>query len=178
MPTPRTWGANDELTAQLFNAEVRDFLLALLNPPRVSVSQASGTNFPTSGTAAVVGWDTEAYDTDGNAMHSTSSNTSRLVAVTAGTYAVSVSLGFASNTTGIRTADLRKNAAGNVASGTRIAFWSALAVTGSTTTTVGGSIDVVMAAGDYLEVFGFQTSGGALALTAGLSYVTMSQLAA
>ena len=170
-PSPRTWAAGEILTALLLNAEIRDTAAFLLNPPHVSASQTSPTNFATSGTAAVVSWDTEAYKTD--AMHSTSSNPSRFIANTSGVYSVSVNLAFVSNTTGIRTADLRKNAAGASGGGTRMGFWSALAVTGSTVTTVGGSVDVPMAAGDYLEVFGVQTSGGALALTAGLSFLTM-----
>jgi hypothetical protein len=108
-------------------------------------------------------FDTEQYDSDG--MHSTSSNTGRITATTAGLYSVRFNLAFAANATGIRTASLRKN-------GTEVTF-ARTPATSAGIAACGGAFDVYLAAGDYLELWGTQTSGGALASSAGASGTTM-----
>lgn len=160
IPSEDTLAVGGKIQASWANSDIRDAINFLASGmPRVSVSNSTAHSH-TSGTALLLTWDTEAYDTD--TMHSTVTNTSRLVATTAGTYTVNARIAFASNATGIRYLDLRKNAAGAVASGTRIAFDANTAVGSSTVTVVNVAIDVVLAAADYLEVFGFQNSGGAL----------------
>lgn len=172
VPSEHTVAVGDKVTASLWNGDVRDGVNFLLSPPRVSVSNTAAHSH-TSGTSLLLTWDTEAWDTD--TMHSTVTNTSRLIATTAGTYAVTARIAFASNATGIRYIDVRKNAAGNVASGTRVAFNANTAVASGTVTVVNVACDVVMAANDYLEVFGFQNSGGALSddVSAGQTFFQM-----
>lgn len=104
-------------------------------------------------TVQALTFDSERYDTD--SIHSTSSNTSRLVAPFAGTYLIAGTMRFASNATGIRAVQLRLNG------GTLI---------GSVVTppTSGDVIDLnvvtvyALAASDYVELCAYQTSGGAL----------------
>lgn len=173
VPSEDTLAVGGKITATWANSDIRDAINFLASGmPRVSVTNSVGLSH-TSGTALLLTWDTEAYDTD--TMHSTSTNTSRLVATTAGPYQVNARVGFLSNATGIRTLELRKNSAGSVAGGTRIAFDSTGAVGGSTDTTVSITADVVMAANDYVELFGLQTSGGALSTdnATGLTFFQM-----
>ena len=165
--TPKTWTAGSVLTASDLNAELRDPLITLLSTPRVAVSNSTGHSH-TSGTSLLLTWDTEAYDTDN--LHSTSTNTSRITATTAGLYQITARQAFAANATGIRSLDVRKNAAGSSSGGTRIGYDSQTPVSGAVTS-VCVICDVFLNAGDYLEAFGFQSSGGALSddATAGLT---------
>lgn len=171
VPSEDTAVVGGKITAAYGNADIRDAINLLLNPPDVHVTNTTGLSH-TSGTALLLTWDTEVADTD--TMHS-GSFPSRLFATTAGLYAVVARASFASNATGIRTLDVRKNAVGAAAGGTRVGFDSATAVGGSTVTSVNVALDVRLAAGDYLEAFGFQSSGGALALdaSAGLTLFQM-----
>lgn len=168
VPSQGTVSIGNKGTAALWNDDVRDAINFLLAPPRAEVYQGASTNMPTSGTAALMLFDTEAYDSD--TMHSTSSNTSRLVATTAGLYAVFFQLAWAANATGVRQLDIKKNAGGNFASGSFVSTQRIVPPSG-VIATAAGELDVQMNAGDYLEMFGTQTSGGALASSPG-SYVT------
>lgn len=172
VPNEDTIAVGTKIAASWGNSDVRDAINFLLNPPNVHVTNTTGLSH-TSGTVLLLTWDTEVADND--TMHSTVTNTSRLTATTAGLYAVVARASFASNATGIRTLDVRKNAAGAAAGGTRVGFDSATAVGGSTVTSVNVADDVRLSAGDYLEAFGFQTSGGALALDASAG-LTLFQL--
>ena len=163
VPTTHTVAVGDKITAADENTYVRDAVAFLLSPPRLKAYQGTtATTAGTSGTAALILWDTESWDTD--SMHSTSTNTSRLVVTTTGLYDVKVSVFWAANATGFRDVELRKNSAGAVGSGTGVGKWRATA-----TPTLGGgvfgTVEVSLTAGDYLECFGLQTSGGSLATT-------------
>ena len=108
-------------------------------------------------TETAVTFDSERWDTDN--MHSTTANTSRLTAVTAGKYFILANVGFAQNGTGIRFLRLRLN--GN----------EALPIAG---VYVPASADINsdhrmfvatyynMALNDFVEVIIYQDSGGAL----------------
>ncbi len=151
---------------------VRDVVSFLINPPRVKVYQTTtATTAGTSGVGALVSWDAEEFDTD--VMHDLVSNPSRMIAKTAGTYDVKVSIAFVANATGWRQVEIRKNSAGAVGSGTQIAQFRVPA----TATLSGdsfGSVEVALAANDYLECFVTQTSGGSLATTVGQSFTWAS----
>lgn len=86
IPSPRTWASGDTVFASYFNSDVRDAQLFLLNRPRVKVYDSTGVSIQNSDGETLLTWDTEEFDTDG--MHSTSSNTSRLTAVTSGVYEI------------------------------------------------------------------------------------------
>jgi hypothetical protein len=103
-------------------------------------------------TEAVLGFDSEIFDTD--AIHDPGIN-SRLTCKTSGVYLVEFGIEFAVNATGQRYVYIRKNGTANVAS----AFRAALP-------TFQTSVEKVkllnLAVNDYLELVVFQNSGGAL----------------
>ena len=115
-----------------------------------SISNSSDTTFV---------FDTENFDTD--TIHSTSSNTERLTATTAGKYVIEAQIEWAASAVGLRIAKLRLN-------GTTIIAWTTITPlsTGTTSMTVSTVYD--LAATDYVEVLGNQTSGGALNANGGL----------
>ncbi len=96
---------------------------------------------------------------DSNGLHSTSSNTGRLTAQTAGLYAITLNVTFASNTTGFRYAYVRVN-------GGSLIGWDKINTSGG-----GGINDALevstiyyLNAADYVEGVVYQNSGGNLAV--------------
>lgn len=98
-------------------------------------------------------FDTESFDT--NTIHDTSSNTSRLTCKVAGKYIVTGCAGFDTNTTGMRAVRLLVNG-GTSYNQQRQAPIASF----ETYASVSDIID--MAVNDYVELQGFQSSGGAL----------------
>lgn len=135
--------------------------------PQVYAYQTATTNFATSGTYALVAFDTEIYDTD--TMHDLVTNPSRIICQTAGKLRFGGQMTFAANATGVRQLSIRKNAAGSVVGGTQVGSMTMPAVSGSATTVMIEPFLIPMSIGDYIEVFGNQTSGGALASVASQS---------
>ena len=89
IPSPRTWTNGEEVLETYLDTDLRDGWRFFTNPPRVKVYNSTGQTLAGSASGinhTLMTWDTEIYDTDG--MHSTSSNTGRLTAVTAGAYQV------------------------------------------------------------------------------------------
>lgn len=112
----------------------------------VTQSLADATNTPITFTNNL--WDT-------GGMHSTTTNTSRFFATRDGRYDVVANLGWGINSTGRRSAALRRSG------GTFFAETAVQAVSGSFTfQVVAGDIDLVV--GDYVELYGAQFSGVAL----------------
>lgn len=160
-PSPKTWSVNEDLTAAGLNLELRDALNFLLNPPRVKVFRSA--NLTVSNTTwTLATWNSEAWDTD--TMHSTSSNTSRLVATTAGVYTVTVIAQWAADGVGARYISVEKNAGGVRAAGTSILLDHAAAPVNASYNAQPVTFDVSLAAGDYIEAWVYQASGGSLAL--------------
>ena len=107
-------------------------------------------------------WDPLSLDTEGvdvGSMHSTVTNTSRITIPTGqgGYYAIVAQVGFALNSTGIRGVGIRLNGSSILHSQILPAY-----NTGAELHTIQASFHHTAAAGDYYEVVGFQTSGGAL----------------
>ena len=107
-------------------------------------------------TFVVITFNSENFDTD--TYHSTSTNTSRITIPSGkgGYYNVSATLSFAGNNTGIRQLNLLKN-------GTAVQNMFSTSPTQSAGDyRVSGSTILNLVAGDYLEINGYQSSGGAL----------------
>jgi len=101
-------------------------------------------------TGTVILFDSERYDTD--TIHSTSTNTGRLTATTAGKYLITMTLGMTSNATGRRQLSLLLNGATNIG----IVEWD----TNQNSTTYSVVTTIYdLAATDYVEVVMFQSSG-------------------
>jgi hypothetical protein len=134
----------------------RDYINFFVAPPLCVVTNSGAQSIVNAGSGSAVTFDTEAVDTDG--MHSTGTNTSRLTAVTPGYYVVTGHVVFASNATGERQAWLLINGTGS-----RIGFGTTLAMTGAShVTAVIASTTLFLNVGDYVEMFAYQSSGGAL----------------
>lgn len=111
-----------------------------------------------SGNWLAITFNSERFDTDG--MHSTSSNTSRVYAITAGTYLLTGHANFAANSTGYRQLGLRVDgatfigisAANNIGSGASLNL------------SVGAVYELT--ANQYVELCAWQNSGGTLAIAA------------
>lgn len=117
----------------------------------------------TSGADTALTFDSERYDTD--TIHSTSSNTGRLTATTAGKYHISGTVAFAANGTGARGLGIKLNGS------TFIALVRLPAVAGGsdiTALTIDTEYD--LSATNYVELIAYQTSGGSLNVSAGGNY--------
>ena len=171
VPTVLTAAVGAKNRAADYLTYIRDAVSFFLSPPRCQVYQNSLQTLATSGTTAVVTFDSELYDTD--RRHSTSTNTSRMVATTAGLYQLLLNIGFATNGTGYRTINVRKNAAGAAGGGTNVATVR-LPAAPTLPSLLPLCVEVQMAAADYLEVFATQSSGGALDLVIGVANTNAS----
>lgn len=135
------------------DADVPEF-----TPPQVKAWNSTLVSLAT-GVTTVIPLQTGIWDTD--SMHDTAVNTSRLVAPIDGRYLILANLGFAQNAAGRRICQVRLNAAGSGVAGTPISeenhFASPLG-----STVIGTKFEYDLIAGDYVEMFGNQTSGGPL----------------
>lgn len=164
VPTPYHFTALTVPTAANMNAGIESALVFLLDQPRVSLYR-SATLSLTTATWTQVTWDSESWDTD--TMHSTGSNTSRLVFTTAGRYWLNVAAWFDANATGSRGVNLTKNGAGSRSASNVVLSDAVLSAASIGETFVGVTVERAFAAGDYIELFVYQNSGGALNLQAG-----------
>jgi len=125
----------------------------------------SGNFSLTSGTAAVITLDSERWDTD--TIHSTSSNTSRLTATTAGHYAISGSAEFAaSGAEGRRYLEILLNGA------TVLAVQDCLTKPNDPADTIRCSVSTTytLSATDYVELRAFQNAASTLNVLAASNY--------
>ena len=132
----------------------------LFNPPRCSVRESASTNIPNNADTPIV-WDVTEYDIDvesGLATPWRTGTTSKLYCHTAGLYHIGFGLSMQANATGLRIAYLRLNGSGATPN-LEVQQPSASA---SFAPQLVGSRDLVLAEGDYIELMGYQNSGGAL----------------
>lgn len=159
VPATRTAAVGERIKAANENASVRDPLDWLMGArPYCFVYQATAQSVPNN-VDTLITFDTEIDDND--TMHSTGVNTGRVVFTTAGLYEVRASLMWASNATGVRQIMIRQGAAGSAVGGTALDYHFAGAVNG-----LGTRNEILyterFTAGQYVEMFGKQTSGVAL----------------
>ena len=122
-----------------------------------------------TGTQAPVALNAESFDSDPNgAMHDLVTDNGRITARTAGVYHITAWVPWDANGTGVRTAYLAYNGSTTYVSDTR------MAVTGGVTEHALAT-SAFMNANDYFLIGVYQTSGGALNVSAG---VTMTMVKA
>lgn len=158
VPVPYSWSVGDPITAALLNAQIRDALTFLLNPPLCELIQASTTT-----TLANSTWTSIAFADSGSSIQadtyggfSTGANT-RYTAQVAGWYTVCGSISYNSSAVGARAAAIYKNGS-PLLGHSQIATNAAAALTVLATPTR----DVFLNVGDYIELKGWQSSGGNL----------------
>lgn len=149
-PTPGTFD-----TAAWWNTNVYQMLTYGLNLPMFVGTQTVAQSTAGSTWTALT-LDSEQSDTYGG--HSTTANTSRYTAQVAGWYTVGGVVSWPANGTGNRGARIHVNGAAVQGSGQLILPASATTFTGVATPVRA----VQLAVGDYVEVAGYQSSGGTL----------------
>ena len=172
VPVPFTWVAGSAPSAATLNGSTgpKGGLDFLLSPPRAFAYQSTGVSVASgTSTEILMTFDAEQWDTDTTAMHSTASSTSRVIAITPGLYSVNYQVCFPANATGVRYTVLRKNAGGASGGGTALNFARQQAASATGASYVGNTIDVSLAANDYLELFALQNSGGSLTTSTGIT---------
>lgn len=152
VPVPRTFTVSEVESAAFLNS-IRDALNFLTNRPRAALYQATAQSVANATWAATT-FDQTLFDNYGG--HSNSSNNSRYTAQVAGWYSLRCGGGWATGSAGGgRGSGIYKNGA----------FYTAgAAVAGSTNVIASTPVskDVFLAVGDYVELFVWQNSGGAL----------------
>jgi hypothetical protein len=136
------------------------FVKAILGSTAIAArAYASGNvSHATNGAWQVVLFDSENYDLA--TLHSTTTNTGRLTTTIAGIYQVEACVTWAANATGGRAVKIVNNL------GTTYAYKHHTADAGLTTVQE-LSTQISLAANGYVELSGFQDSGGALNMTGG-----------
>lgn len=151
------WRAVQEATP---HAQALNLLLA---PPQCEVANHAGVTTSVS-TWALVPFDAETYDTD--AMHDLVTNPSRVIAQTAGRYSIAAAVSFQAATGGDLQAMLRLNAAGSSVGGTLVATAGVRNASALVLATINiEARDLLMTAGQYVELFVWQSIGAARATT-------------
>lgn len=154
VPIPRTFTTGETETAAFYNA-MRDALNFLLNPPVCNATQATAQTLATATWTALT---LDATVEDSYGGHSNSTNNSRYTAQVAGWYMAFAAACFSSNATGWRGIRLEKNGAVFAGAATEVGTNPS-----GVCTIASPSAIVFLNAGDYLEAYGFQNSGGNLA---------------
>lgn len=153
-----TWTVGQLVTAALMNSNIQALGNFVLAPPLASTYGSLGQSIPNN-TLTPVLFDTNVLDSDSG--HSTTTNTSRYVCQVVGTYLIFGALAFASNATGARNATAAKN-------GTVVSYIQGQIPANAATTTTTPYIGILpLAAGDYVEVWALQSSGGSLSTAGG-----------
>lgn len=191
---PRTWLTTDSLSTTLLNAEVRDQFNALVNPPRARVYKtASFTGV--NGTWALIVFDGTTYVQSYTGTLTTTPN-DRLIAPVAGLYTLNAEIGW-TNTKGVVQLTqgglmIRKNSAGSSTGGSEVTISNQKSPDTSGTNGSGVkpsvhstgschlSVDIPMAANDYVQMFAEQwssnTAGWTPSVLVGGSYSTWMDL--
>jgi hypothetical protein len=160
IPDPGTWSAG-LVTTSMMNTRLRDVENWLLNPPHVHCFRSTTKTGTANGSFVLHDLDSELYDWSVSAMHDNATNNSRLTAPEAGIYYIAGHIRFAANAGGARGILIRKNAAGNPVSGTAVIERYELPSSGNLGF-VHWAGDFPMSAGDYVEMWTYQNSGGTL----------------
>lgn len=130
---------------------------ALPTIPAARVYNSANISHSSSGSWQALTFNSERYDND--TIHSTSSNTGRLTATTAGVYSITGHIQFDANATGVRGLELRVNGSTIIAQDLRASF-----ATFGVVATI--SAHYKLAATDYVELRAYQNSGGSLNMLA------------
>ena len=161
VPSQGTVAVGDKITASLWNDDVRDAVNFLISPPRVKVYKTANQSIGTSGWACLT-WDAEAFDSD--TMHDNATANSRITFTTAGTYQVTYNAFWANNATGLRNHKIELNGTTTEGSGTDIIEPFAISPVGATHSGASISVMASVVAGEWIQAFAWQNSGGALNL--------------
>lgn len=160
IPTVRDWSATELITEAKLD-EISAALNYLLAPPRCFAYKGSDGSLGNNVWSGGISLGVEAYDSSN--MHDNTTNNSRVAAPETGLYEAKASIEFEFHATGSRRLQVRKNAAGDQTLGTLLRYKTVNAVAGAgNNTSIDATFEIQLTAGDYLEMFAHQTSGGPL----------------
>lgn len=157
VPSQQTFTAGSTLTAAQLNDDVRDAINFLLDPPS-AYAYHSTTQTVSTGISSftLLAMDSESWDNDG--IHSTSTNNSRMTIQTDGTYFCKGIVTFQADTNNNnRNARLTKNGSGGTVVGV-----TKLRNANANTTSMEVTSVLPLVAGDYIELWASQDTGGNL----------------
>lgn len=152
---PATWDRPGQKKLSLDDEAILDQIVFLSQPP-IAVLRQTGAQSLSTGAGTAITFDAEDIDTHGG--HSTVTNTSRYTAQIAGWYQLSGGVSITGSATNRRACWWTKN-------GSDIAGSEATVSAGDDTGTLtvpARTILVLLAVADYVELKGFQDSGGSL----------------
>lgn len=159
VPTALDPAPGDKNSASKFDAGVRDVLNWLLDDyPRVHAWDSSGFSIPNS-VSTLIPFNSETYDTDN--MHDVTTNNSRITFQTTGLYRVEYLLTINLATYSALDLNIRQGANGAAGGGTSIRTQGF----SQQTPTILFPFQQYFTAGQYVEAFVQQTSGGARTLS-------------
>lgn len=155
IPSTRLFKAGEIETGSYLNSSITNLGNFVLGKPICSMRQTVAQSLAVSGTDYALTFNVEEVDRDNG--HSTTTNTNRYTAQTAGYYYFDAKASFTGNATGTRSARFRKNGTNIQDSGmiTPYALNTNACVLPLYTF-------VYLAVGDYVEIILNQSSGGAL----------------
>jgi hypothetical protein len=162
VPNLAAVATGDDLSATYWNNTVEPAIDYMANTRPFCYAWMSTIMSPATGVSTAVALDGEAADSTGS-MHSTTVNPSRIVLPELGWYSVTAAALFAGNVTGDRLVSVHVN-------GVLVGRESGPACTAAGNATrysFSMKIQCTTAGVDYVELFAYQNSGGALALGAG-----------
>ena len=148
-------------TSSEANSYIRDPIAYLLTRPIAKLRQSVAQSL-TSGAFAAITFNAEDVDSAGG--HDNVTNNSRYTAQYAGWYFIPFTVGYATSAVGRRIGLLRVNGADVNGTGYATGAFATFA------TVVSAASLVFLNVGDYVEVFAYQDSGGALNTSVGFAY--------
>lgn len=154
VPAPPVRAAGSRVTAAMYGSDVTDDVTFLANPPEFTGTQATVQSIAST-TWTPIALDTAPIDTDTG--HNNVTNNSRYVIPFAGNYTVNGVYASTGNATGFRAARIQVNGSPVLGLASYVPGNSANEVAVVTPTRT-----IAVNAGDYIEVAGWQSSGGAL----------------
>lgn len=167
--TPSTWVAGAVLTAAQLNTQLRDNVRFLHGPPTARVQGITDSTFANGAYTATI-FSQEDWDSDN--MWSSTANT-KLICRTAGKYQVHAGVSFFGSTGGtIRGVGIRKNSTtGSPTDG--IHFHRHDMIAGTQEVTISNLVSLTT--GQFIQIVGFQDSGGNLGSsgTGGMPFCSM-----
>lgn len=106
LPNPRTWVADEVVTAALLNTEIRDSVDFFLNRPYAYLTRSSDQSISAGATIAFP-WNSEHFDTHNG--HDPSTNNTRYTIQESGVYLMAVTIPWSAGTGGPREVWFRLN---------------------------------------------------------------------
>lgn len=160
VPTPSQVSPGNYMTAALWNASVYNGLTFALNVPCFHGYQSASQSIASNTWSAI---SLNVTTMDSYSGHSDTTNNSRYTAQVSGWYMVSGVVAFGANATGFRAAKVNVNGTTLLNAGNGYAQNTGGTFSCPVTTP---NRPVFLNSGDYVELYGFQNSGGALSTSA------------